>query len=184
MKTFVLVSTLAFVFVMGAPVLAQEPPPGPPQTPNAQMRQQFEANRKQMEQIHSQERAAVLGALTPAHKQLLATIAGQLATSTTPDYRGAEQRLDAALSSSEKQAILNASQTARDKMHAEMQTMRQQMSQMAPPGAPGRPPMTEMHGGPDEMQHAPTAGGILLRVALSGGGMEMHVHGSMERQHP
>ena len=173
MKTSVIISALALTAAMTVPGLAQEPPSGPPQTPNPQMRQQFEAARKQIEQIRSQERSKVLGALTPAHRQLLGTIAGQLATSTAPDYRAAAQRLDGALSSSEKQAIVNASNDARQQMRAQMESMRQQMSQMGgPPRGPGGPPMT-MHGGEGE-RRTPSAGEILLRVAM-GGGPEMHV---------
>lgn len=167
MKTSVLITGLALAAAMAVQAVAQEPPSGPPPTPNPQMRQQFEATHKQMEQIHAQERAQVLGALTPANRQLLATIAGQLATSTTPDYTGAARRLDAALSSSEKQAIVSASQTARQQMNSAMMRMRQQM---------GRPPMGMMGpgGGPPGAQRTLTAGEILLRVAMN----------SMWRMHP
>lgn len=170
MRTSVFLTSLALAAAVAAPALAQTAPARP--TPNPQMRQQFESMHQQMEQIHSQERAQMLAALTPANRQLLATIAGELATSTTPDYRGAAARLDAALSPSEKQAIANASQSARDKMRAQMQTMRQQMSQNGgPPPGPGGPMMM----GPPRTQ---SAGEILLRTAMSGG-MELRVHGSM-----
>ncbi len=185
MRFSVFITAAALAAAMAAQAIAQEPPLGPPGTPNPQMRQQMESMHKQMEQIHTQERSQVLGALTPAHKQLLATIAGQLATSTTPDYRGAAQQLDAALTSSEKQTILTASQSAREKMRAQMETMRKQMQQMggAPGGRGGPPMMMQAGGGPEGAQRIPTAGSILLRVAMSGG-MEMHVQASMRAQHP
>ncbi len=186
MKFSAFITATALAAVVAVPAVAQEPPPGGPMpTPNPQMRQQMESMRKQMDQIHTQERTQVLGALTPAHKQLLATIAGELATSTTPDYTGAAQRLDSALSPSEKQTILSASQTARDKMRAQMESMRQQMEQMGgpPPRRGGGPMAVQVGGGPEGMQHTPTAGYILLRVAMSGG-MEMHVQASMRFQHP
>lgn len=186
MKTSVFITAVALSAVMTATSFAQEPPPGPPgppgpmATPNAQMRQQFQAAHKQMEQIHAQERSQVLGALTPAHRQLLATVAGQLATSTTPDYRAAAQKLDAALSASEKQAIVSASQTARQQMRAQMESMRQRMSQMGgPPDTRG--PMV-MRSGTEQQGRTPSAGEILLRVAMSGGPemhMEMRTGGSM-----
>lgn len=181
MKLSVLVTAGALAIAMAVPAIAQEPPP----TPNPQMRQQMESMRKQMEQIHTQERSQVLGALSPAHRQLLATIAGQLATSTTPDYRGAAQRLDAALSSSEKQTILSASQSAHEKMRAQMDTIRQQMEQMGggPPGG-GRGMKMQMGGGPEGARRTPTAGDILLRVAMGGGGIGMHMQGSMRIDHP
>ena len=177
MRTSVFFTTLALAAVVAAPTLAQSPPARP--TPNPQMRQQFQAMRQQMDQIHTQERSQMLGALTPAHRQLLATIAGELATSATPDYQGAASRLDAALSSSEKQAILSASQSARDQMRSQMQTMRQQMSQNGgPPPGSGGPMMMGPPGGPEGARKPPSAGEILLRTAMSGG-MELRVRGSM-----
>lgn len=187
MKFSVLITAAALAVTVSAPAIAQEPPPpgAPMPTPNPQMRQQMESMRKQMDQIHTQERSQMLGALTPAHRQLLATIAGQLATSTSPDYQGAAQRLDAALSSSEKQTILSASQSARDKMREQMQNMRQQMDQQmgGPPRRGGGPMMMQAGGGPEGARRTPTAGDILLRVAMSGG-MEMHMQASMRVQHP
>ena len=188
MKHFAFISAAAFAAAMTAPALAQEPPaPGPPPTPNSEMRQQMESTHKQMEQIRMQERSQMLGSLTPAHRQLLATLAGQLATSTTPDYKGAAARLDAALSSNEKQTILSASQAARQKMRAQMESMRTSMESMGgpPPGAPGHPPMmgTTTASEPSGAQGSPSAGAVLLRVAMSGG-MDMHMQASMRIDHP
>ena len=177
MKFSVLISATALAAAMTVPAFAQEPPPpgGPLPSPDPQMRQQMEATRKQMDQIHTQERSQVLGVLTPAHRQLLATIAGELATSITPDYDGAAQRLDAALSTSEKQTIVNASQSARDKMRAQMETIRQQMDRMgAPPGGGGPMMMMQSGGGPEGARRTPTAGDILLRVSMGGGMIHSH----------
>jgi hypothetical protein len=181
MKMSVFITAFALSAVMAVPVLAQEPPPyGPMPSPNPQMRQEFEAAHKQMQQIHAQERSQVLGALTPAHLKLLGTVAAELATSTTPDYRGAAQRLDAALSSSEKQTIVSAAQNARQQMRAQMQTMRQQMSQMSGRPNPGGPMIPAGPGGePQRERRTPSAGEILLRVAMGGGGMEMGMHESI-----
>lgn len=191
MRTFVFFTSVALAAAMAVPAFAQTAPARP--TPNPQMRQQFEATRQQMDQIHQQERSQILGALTPAHRQLLATVAGELATATTPDYKAAAARLDSALSSSEKSTILSASQSARDKMRSTMQNMRQNMSQMGGPpgpGGPGGPPQgfgggkMGPPGGPDQARYTPSAGEILLRTAMSPGGMEIRVRGSMQPQHP
>jgi hypothetical protein len=152
----------------GAPALAQTPMPRP--TPNAAMRQQFRQMRTQMREINETERSQMLGALSAAHRQLLASIVGQLATSTQPDYRAAAQRLDVALSSGEKQAILNAAQTARSKRRAAMEAMRSQM----PDGGPGPMMRAEREREPmmNGERHTPTAGELLLGLALRGPGMD------------
>lgn len=166
------VTTAALLLALGAsaPAFAQTPPP----TPNAGQRQEFRQMRQQMEQIHKQARAEILGALTPAHKSLLATVAGQLATSVNPDYNAAAQRLDAALSSGEKQKIVAAAQSAMAKARAAMEAMRAQM-----PQEPGGPMMRAggMGMGPhgaQESKRMTDAGWILLHMTAAGGpGMHM-----------
>lgn len=170
MKNFAIIGLLAALTATAAPSLAQGVAP----TPNAAMRQQFQAMHARMQQIRSTERSQILGALTPAHRALFANIAGQLATSATPDYKGAAGRLDAALSAGEKQAIVNAAQSAREQRRTLMQSMRSQM-----PSQMNRPPM------PDRMQHAkrtPDAGRILL--GLTGGREGMHADMHMGRPRP
>lgn len=155
----------ALVAAASAPAVAQTPPPRP--TPNPAMRQQFQQMRSQMEQIRQTERSQILNALTPAHKSLLATTAGELATSVNPDYRAAANRLDAALSAGEKQQIVNAAQNARTQMRSAMESMRANMP--APPEGGG--PQREggmMRGGSGR---TPTAGEILLRLSTPGPGM-------------
>jgi hypothetical protein len=123
---------------------------------------------RQMEQIETQTRTEILGALTPAHRTMLARIAGQLAVTTTPNFRAASQQLETALSPTEKQTILASETSARTQMRAMMEKMR---AQMPPPPAgaspmPGRPAF----GGPGsehgrEHRH-PDAGTVLLRTAM------------------
>jgi hypothetical protein len=161
MKHAVFLSTILAVAACGLPAMAQTPAPGP--TPNAAMRQQFRQMRTQMQQIHSAERSQMLQALTPSHRQLLASIAGQLATSATPDYRAAVQRLDGALTSSEKQAILAAAQSARSKQRSLFESMRSQFEQSHPNMHVRRmEPSSGMH------RHAPDAGAMLLRTMTGG----------------
>lgn len=119
-----------------------------------QMRQM----RQQMEQIGSQARTQMLNALTPAHRTLLANLAGQLAVTTTPNFRATAQQLDSALSPSEKQAITTAETSARTQMRAAMAQARSQMS--PPPGAPPRPDAQRGN------RPSPSAGAILLRHAM------------------
>lgn len=129
---------------LAVPALAQQHRAMMPEMSSAQM--------QQLRQMHMQVRSQILGYLTPAHKTLLAQIAGQLAISPNPDYDGAASRLDAALSPSEKQNVMNAANAAMAKMRA----------------------MMAAHSGsmmPQHMEHM-TAGGIVLMVAV-GHGMEM-----------
>jgi hypothetical protein len=168
MKKFAIIGLLAALTATAAPSLAQGVPPAP----NPAMRQQFQAMHARMQQIRSTERSQILGALTPAHRALLATVAGELATSVTPDFKGAASRLDAALSAGEKQAIVNAAQSARDQRRSLMQSMRSQM-----PEHMNRPPM------PNRMQYSkrtPDAGRILLGLTAGGEGM----HGGMHMGRP
>jgi hypothetical protein len=130
--------------------------------------------RQQMTQIRTQARTQMLGTLTPAHRTLLANVAGQLAVAATPNFRAAAQQLDTALSPTEKQAILAADTNARTQMRTAFQQMRSQMPS-PPAGAspfPGRPPFAGPGGpgGPgqrrDGQRRQRTAGSVLLRNAL------------------
>lgn len=145
---------------------AQQNPAGPPNPPSAAQRQQFRAQFEQMRKLHEQYRAQVLGALTPAHRRLLAQVAGNLAVASHPDYRAAVAQLDAALSPGEKNAIVAAEQNMRSQMKSMMANM-------------PHPQWTQKNGPPNRGKHAMhqrTAGGILLEVA-SGRGMMMGGHG-------
>lgn len=127
------------------------------------MRQQFKQMHRQMKQIRIAERTQILAALSPADKSLLAQVVGQLAVSPTPDIRGAVARLDAALSSSEKQEIVSAAQSAHTQMRNDMQALRKSM-----PHAPaGHPAMRA------KAARTPDAGRILLHIAVPQG----HLYG-------
>ena len=174
MKRLSSLALAAAVVASGAPALAQTAPPF--QTPSPAMRQQFQQVRTQIQQIHQTERTQILNALTPAHKNLLATTVGQLATSVNPDFRAAANRLDSALSAGEKQAIVSASQTARTQMRSAMETLRSKMP--APPEGAGPP----REGGMSrETQRTPDPGMILLRLAMPGPGMGMMGRPPMRR---
>lgn len=162
--------------------LAQTPAPGArpmpmPQRDRGMMRQDMQ----QMMSMHKQLRAKVLAAITPAHRNLLASLVGQLAISSNPDPRGAIAKLDAALSSGEKQSIVNAVQS----FHSQMQAMRQaEMAKMraANPNMPSPRPMPT---GMERMRRAPDPGELLFMMATAGsepgmmGMMRRHMGGPM-----
>jgi hypothetical protein len=170
-KLLVLFSLLAFV---PAFALAQaQPPPGAggapwPPRDSGQMRQ----NMQRMETLHKQFRAKVLGALTPAHRNLLASLAGQLAVSTSPDPKAAIAKLDAALTSGEKQAILNAAQSFMSQQRA----MREQAIAKMRAANPNMPSPRPRPSGMERVRHTPDAGALLFMIATGGPGM-MERHG-------
>ncbi len=136
-----------------------------------------------MESVRRTERAEMLGALKPANKALLATIAGQLATSVSPDYGAAAKRLDSALSATESQAVLHAAQNARTQERSIMESMRSQFP--PPPNAPHfgmNGPGGPRSGGPHH--RTPDAGRMLLGL-MGGGPMRMGppgMHGGPSRR--
>ncbi len=157
---------LGLIVALGtiAPAISQTMPP----TPNPAMRQHFEQMRRQMQQIHTSERAQILNSLMPAHKTMLATIVGQLAVSPNPDVAGAARRLDATLSPAEKQAILNASQNARTQERTLMNNFRNATGMGGPEHG-----FTERQAPPGQRQMQNDAGFLLLHLAIPGPAMGM-----------
>jgi len=155
MKRLLLVLTLAFA----APALAFAQ-----QSPNPQF--------QQMMNLHKQYRAQVLGALTPAHKQLYASVVGNLAIAASPDPRAAAAKLDAALSTSEKTAIINADTQFRSAMKSQMQQWRAAHPRPSPSGSPW-----PKHNRGRRKARTPDAGRILLAMAGGHGGMMMGPRG-------
>ena len=72
------VTILAFAFAMAPTLVAAQQAPAPDAQafphPNMAAMEQMHA---QMKQLHLQARAQILGALTPAHRALLANVVGQ-----------------------------------------------------------------------------------------------------------
>jgi hypothetical protein len=154
----------------------------PRPTPNPQMRQAFGQLRSQMQTLHRNERTQILAALTPEHRALLASIAGELTTSATPDYDAAAKRLDAALSPSEAQAVLRAAQNARTQARSIMQNLRNEFP--SPPNGPGMRRMGARGMGALRGEgHSPDAGRILLHLMM-GGPMFMHPGMPGGAEHP
>jgi len=127
----------ALVLAQGAPPMPPGPSGAPWPRPDFQMMRQ---NMQQMEAMHKQFRAKVLGLLTPAHRNQLASVIGQLAIAASPDPRGAINKIDAFLSSGEKQAILNAAQTFMTQQRAQREAMMAKF-RAANPNLPSPHPM-------------------------------------------
>ncbi|MBV8601401.1 MAG: hypothetical protein JO359_07540 [Candidatus Eremiobacteraeota bacterium] len=112
------IAALGAALIVPVAALAQ---PAPPVAPPPPMAAPPGADWQQMMQLHQQERAKVLAALTPEHRTLLANLVGQLAISPTPDVDGAAAKLNAALSPGEKDAIGKIHDETRAAMQASMQ---------------------------------------------------------------
>lgn len=169
-----------FTVLLAAPLFvnAQQSPPPPSGGPAWHQgdRQAFRQFRQQSEHLRVQTHAAMLAALTPGHRALLARIAGDLAVSSNPDPRAAAQQLDAALSPSERQSVLAAQQSFMSQMRSLHEQMRAQfMSQLTPAQKAqmqARLAQFQGHHG-QHHRHTPDAGFLLLRTSLPGqpGGM-------------
>lgn len=87
---------------------AQTVPPAPAPSPGTGIGAEVSAGLRmasQTLQTQLQARTAILAALTPAHRELLAKIVGELAIAPDPNLDAAAARLDAALFPAEVQAI-------------------------------------------------------------------------------
>jgi hypothetical protein len=175
MKRAVATLSLALL-VMPALALADDgpPPPAGPEvsTQNTQMHAEMRQMRAQMEQLHLQARTQILQSLTPAHRQLLANVVGQLAIAATPDREAAARQLNAALSQGEQQSIVRIHESLHTQMKAMMASMRSQMESMhsqmqgtMPGGEPQTHPDLRTAPGAAGMQRPPQdAGHILLNM--------------------
>jgi predicted phage gp36 major capsid-like protein len=122
----------------------------------------------------------MLGALSPAHRTLLANIVGQLAISANPDPRVAAQQLDAVLTTGEKQSILSIHTQLRAQMRTMMEAARARMEASLTPDE-----KTEMNERDakwqdrphSEMRAAPDAGRELLEMTI-------HAAGPPDRMRP
>ena len=172
-KLLVLFALLASVPVL---VLAQAQPPGPgpsgmpwPRPDSGAMRQTMQ----QQQALHKQFRAKVLATITPAHRNLLASLVGQLAIAASPDPQAAIKKLDAALSSGEKQAILNVAQSFMTQQRA----MHEQLIAKFRAANPNMPSPRPRPSGQERMHRTPDAGALLFMVAtMAGHGPGMMAH--------
>jgi hypothetical protein len=176
MKRAVATLSLALLVVPALALADDGPPPPAPEgaAQNTQIRSEMHQLRAQVEQMHQQARAQMLGSLSAAHRQLLANVVGQLAIAATPDREAAARQLNAALSSGEQQSIVRIHQNLRTQSKALMQNARAQMQAANPSGA-GTNGMQQHPNGPvPNMQRPPQdAGHILLGMGSMHGGMDM-----------
>jgi hypothetical protein len=176
-----IIFALALAAVPGFALAQQSPTPSPPMGgPSHHMSDADRAQMQQMMQMHQQYRTDVLNALTPAHRQLLASVVGSLAVSTTPDEKAAVAKLDAALSDGEKTAILAAT----SKMHDQLKAMMSSMHHSTWSPQPGKSPKPARSPGSGMMHDMNDPGQILLMVSsMYGDHLGMMMRGMHQPPH-
>ena len=158
MKLFAAVLSVSMLLVPTASFAQQQPPPMLPPPPGNDLSSPMWQMHQQMEKIHQSERTQVLAALTPAHRALVANLVGELAVAQNPDSKAAAAKLDAALSTNEKDAVQSIHESTMKQMHEAMQKM---MTQQPPQGGP--PQFKQF---PERQK--PSAGQLVLDIAASG----------------
>jgi hypothetical protein len=186
------IALVALAFVL-APVIgaAQQdaPPPGPPPdgaaaAPNPQRMAAMRQMREQMVQLRTQTRSQMLAALTPQHRTAIANLIGQAAISPNPDPRVVAQRIDALLTRSEAQSVVNLAASERVNARNMMESARAQYVATLTPDEQAKMKEREANMAarprPQREQRTPDPGRELLRSMLGfggGGGMRGGAHG-------
>jgi hypothetical protein len=181
------IALVALAFVL-APVIgsAQQdaPPAGPPpdgaamSAPNPQRMAAMRQVREQMMQLRTQTRTQMLAALTPQHRTAIANWVGEAAVSPNPDPRVVAQRIDALLTRSEAQNVVNLASSERVNARNMMESARAQYVASLTPDEQAK--MKEREAAmaarprPQREQRTPDPGRELLRTMLGFGGGEMH----------
>ena len=124
--------------LMAAPVAAladDSGGPAPSTPPGMAIMQQA---REKVDQLQAQARASMLGALSSAHRSLLAQLVGQLAVAPSPDMASAAKQLDANLTPAEAKSVIDISTSSEQQVQQVMQDARSQMQASMPQGGPGQ----------------------------------------------
>jgi hypothetical protein len=151
-------------------------PPGPPPSPPtaAQRQAMFQTFRnfgQQEERLHQQARTQMLASITPAHRQAIANLIGQLAISANPQPETTARQIDALLSQSEQQRILATDASFRQQTKALHEQMRTQLENEFPEMAQHG---DKMHGAVVKdwsEHHNDDAGSVLMRTLAPHHGM-------------
>jgi Spy/CpxP family protein refolding chaperone len=123
------IALLGFVLAVSPTLAAAQSGPLPASAEAAATHPSFAAMEQmhaQLTQIHKDARLRILGALTPAHRTLLAGVVGQLATAPNPDPVAAAKSLDAALSPAEARSVVSYEAAAHTQSRALMEAFRAQ----------------------------------------------------------
>ena len=127
---------IAFALIAPVAALADDASDASPlNSPGMAIMQQA---REKIDQLHAKARTSMLGALSPAHRTLLAQLVGQLAVAPSPDTAGAAKQLDASLAPAEAKSIVDISTSSEQQVQQVMEDARNQMQASMPQGGPGQ----------------------------------------------
>jgi hypothetical protein len=135
MKKCATIAAAATLWILPGLSLADTSNPPPSFPHDSALVQIMQRAHAQAEQVEVQARAAMLNALSPAHRNLVGQIAGQLAVVPNPDLSAAARELDAQLTPAEGLAILNIASSMHGQIRQIMSAARQQI--MSAGGASG-----------------------------------------------
>ncbi len=158
MKHFAMAALVAAFTILPAGAFADATPQGPPPQNGPGPGGMGQQIRALADQARATARTSALGALTPANRDRLAQVMGQLSIAQTPDVNAAAKTLDASLSPKESKAILDA-QSALD---AQMKQIMDQAQAQMGGGSQGNRPFGHGPSG----QGPPDAGLTLMRLVM------------------
>jgi hypothetical protein len=151
-------------------VLPEAPDRATMQSMELRMRAQMETVRAQIETVRAQMRASqfglrrdVLAVLTPQQRAFVATTIGELAVTVQRDDAAAAERIDAALSPAQRQAVLRIVSTNRLRRAAEFQNLVQQ-NHLLPEHLPASAQYAPTQPSPQELEAHANAGPIAAGV--------------------
>jgi hypothetical protein len=101
-----------------------------------QMHQMLEQFGQQEQQLHEQLRSQILSVLTPVHRRALAAEIGNLVLSPNPDIDAAAKQIDAILSPSERERVLQAHDAYASQVRQLHEQMKAQILSEMPNGHP------------------------------------------------
>jgi hypothetical protein len=147
MKRFTPLIFAALALALVAPLASlADNTAAPPPPPNPAMFQIMEQTHAQMDKLHGEARLAMLNSLSPAHRNMLAQVVGQLAIAPNPDSSVAARQIDSTLSAVEARSIVNISASLQQQARQLMESAHQQMLKAMPAGAPTTHGPWGMHG--------------------------------------
>ncbi|HME81770.1 MAG TPA: hypothetical protein VKF82_06805 [Candidatus Eremiobacteraceae bacterium] len=159
MRQHVVAALVAALMIAPAGALADTTPQGTPPQGGPGPGGMGQQVRAQVDQARAAARTAALGALTPANRDRLGQVIGQLAIAQTPDVNAAAKTLDASLSPKESKAVLDAQSAFDAQMKQIMDQARGQMGGGSQDNRPSFGPRPGDQGPPD-------AGLTLMRLAV------------------
>lgn len=135
-KSFVALALALSVIPIAARAQDTATPQGPTDAQRQAMYQTFQRFAAQEEQLHEQMRSQILIALSPVHRRAVGALIGELAITPNADVEAGAKRLDAMLTSYERQRIVAAHSAFWTQSRQLHEQMRDELRSEMPAGHP------------------------------------------------